>query len=109
MPIACAIVLGIALSAGTAAAGPTDAELRRAEALATEARMFFKSKLYKDAALQFMEAFALSQRPALVYNAARAYEEADMLDKSIALFGHYQRLPVWTMRDAKRQRRSRLP
>ncbi len=72
---------------------PTEAELGRAEALATEARMFFKSKLYKDAAIQFMEAFALSRRPALVYNAARAYEEGGMLDKSVALFGHYERLP----------------
>ena len=67
----------------------TAAEMRKAEALATEAKVFFGSKLYKDAALQFMEAFALSGRPNLVYNAARAYQEGGYPKKSVALFRYY--------------------
>ncbi|MCO4761226.1 MAG: hypothetical protein KC502_06965 [Myxococcales bacterium] len=88
---ACCLVAALWLPPPAAAATP--AEMRKAEALATEAKVFFRSKLYKDAALQFMEAFALSQAPSLVYNAARAYEEGKYNKKAIALFRHYLSLP----------------
>ena len=83
------ICLIVVTSARPAGAGPTDGELRRAEALATEARAFFKGGVFRDAASKFMEAFALSKRPSLVYNAARAYEEAKALNKARALFKLY--------------------
>ncbi len=88
----CALSVVTTLPA-VAQAAPTPAEMRKAEALATEGKVFFRSKLYKEAALQFMEAYALSRRPSLVYNAARAYEEGGYDTKAIALFRHYESLP----------------
>lgn len=112
-PAAVALVV-CALWAGShaapALAEPNDADLRKAEALATEAKVFFRSRLFKEAAQQFMEAFALSQRPALVYNAARAYEEGGYHQKAVALFNHYARLPDVDQagREAALKRRDKL-
>lgn len=89
------------LPAAQADAPPDEAELRQAEALATEAKVFFKAKLYEKAALRFMEAYAISKRPSLMYNAARAYEEAGVLREAHALFQEYRKLP--TVDDAGRK------
>ena len=80
-----------ALPAG-AAEGPDPADTRRAEAAATEAKVFFKAGLFDKASAKFMEAFAISKRPSLMYNAARAYEEGQNLREAVALFKHYRDL-----------------
>lgn len=65
----------------------------QAEALAQKATAFFKGGLFERAADLYMQAFALSQLPLMVYNAARAYEEAGKLREAKALFAHFLRLP----------------
>ncbi len=82
-------------------APPDEAAMRQAEALATEAKVFFKAKLHEKAALRFMEAYAISRRPSLMFNAARAYEEAGALREAHALFVEYRKLP--DVNDAGRQ------
>lgn len=69
------------------------AELRKAEAAATEAKVFFKAGLFDKASDKFMEAFAISKRPSLMFNAARAYEENGNLPQAVALLKHYRDLP----------------
>lgn len=66
-----------------------DAAVRRAGALATEAKLLFQQKVYDQAAERFMEAYTLVKRPALLFNAARAYEEGGLLAKAVALFKAY--------------------
>lgn len=79
--------------AAVAVAQPaSNADLERAEAKAIEAKVFFKSGLYAEAATGFMQAFAISRRPDMMFNAARAYEEAGMAAQAIALFEQYQQL-----------------
>ena len=67
--------------------------MRQAEALATEAKVFFKAGLFEKASMKFMEAYALSKRPSLLYNAARAYEEGRHNREAVALFKAYRVLP----------------
>lgn len=71
------------------AKGEDPATVRRAEGLATEAKLLFQQKAYEAAAERFMEAYTLVQRASLVYNAARAYQEAGNLQKALALFRAY--------------------
>lgn len=85
------------IAAPAAIAAPRDesdaARLRRAEAMATEAKALFQNRVYLDAARLFMEAFAISRRAPLVYNAARAYEEGGQLKRAESLFLLYLSLP----------------
>jgi tetratricopeptide (TPR) repeat protein len=67
--------------------------LTKAEALATEAKAFFQAGLFDKASSKFMEAYALSQRPSLMYNAARSYEEGGNLREALALLKAYRSLP----------------
>lgn len=92
------------------AAQPDAAALSAAEAKATEAKAFFKAGLFPRAAERFMEAYALSKRPALVYNAARAYEEGGLRAEAIALFKLYEGLADASTEGKKeaRERRERL-
>lgn len=60
--------------------------------MATEAKALFQNKVYVDAARLFLEAFAISKRATLVYNAARAYEEAGRLKRAESLFMLYRSL-----------------
>lgn len=103
-------LLAVTPSVHAAAAAPAAAELAAAEAKATEAKAFFQAKLYPQAAERFMQAYALSKRPALVYNAARAYEEAGKRSEAIALFKLYEGLPDAAAegRQEARQRREAL-
>jgi tetratricopeptide (TPR) repeat protein len=92
--IACQVLVQtLQVAQAFADAPPDEAELRKAEALATEAKVFFKAKLYDKAAGRFMEAYAISRRPSLMYNAARAYEEGRNLREAHALFQEYRKLP----------------
>lgn len=76
-----------------AARGDDPAVVRKAEAVATEAKLLFQQKAYQAAAERFMEAYTLVQRASLIFNAARAYQEAGVLQKAIALFKAYMGLP----------------
>ncbi len=71
-----------------------DLRVREAEALATEAKIFFKSKLFDKAAQKFLEAYTRSKSPALLYNAARAYQEAKLYPQALAIFQEYRQLPA---------------
>ncbi len=76
-----------------AARGDDPAVIRKAEAVATEAKLLFQQKAYEAAAERFMEAYTLVRRASLIFNAARAYQEAGLLQKAIALFKAYMGLP----------------
>lgn len=71
------------------AAAPAAAGRSQAEAKALEAKAYFKQGLYEEAAAAFMEAYAISRAPDMMYNAARAYQEARRPEKARALFKTY--------------------
>ncbi len=86
--------LAVLVASPVSAADPSDgADLRKAEAAATEAKVFFKAGLFDKASGKFMEAYAISKRPSLMYNAARAYEEGLNFREAVALLKHYRDLP----------------
>lgn len=93
LPVLLALVMSLALCLPGAASGtPTEFDLKNAEALATEAKVYFRTKQFDKAADKFMQAFGVSKKPALLYNAARAYEEAGKLQQAVAMFTHYRSL-----------------
>lgn len=75
------VIAGPKLAATTARA--------EAEAYANRAVEHFKAGDFDKAAKLFMEAYARSHKPALVYNAARAYEEGGKVGDAAALFRLY--------------------
>lgn len=81
--------------------------LRKAEALATEAKFMFQQKLYAEAAEKFFEAYTLAKRGTLIFNAARAHEEAKNYAKSIAYFRAYLGQPDVTP-DGKKDAEARI-
>ncbi|GEM_PF-1199728 len=87
-----AVVLAIVASTASSAVAQSKKDLERAEARATEGKAYFKSKLYKEAAEAFMDAYAIAKRPTLVYNAARAREELADNKRAVALFSMYRGL-----------------
>lgn len=81
-------------SAVTAAAVPgpsawADDATERATAKAIKAQALFKSGLFIKAAEAFLEAYAIAPKATMLFNAARAYEEAAALDEAIALYQRY--------------------
>lgn len=97
-PRAIARVLTVALATGTVAvpnAAPAanravdKAEARKAEVVAAQAKQAFKDRQFEYAARLFMKAYAISKEPALVFNAARAYEEAGKPGDASSLFRLY--------------------
>ncbi len=74
------------------AADARTSDTERAEAKVIEAKAFFKSALYPQAATSYLQAFAISRKPATLFNAARAYEEAKLYAEAVALFEQYQQL-----------------
>ncbi|MFZ4580432.1 MAG: hypothetical protein ACOYOB_18765 [Myxococcota bacterium] len=93
LPAALACLVLTLLTAATAYAAPAPdtaaATVTEAEAFATRAKERFKAKDFQRSAKLFMQAYALSHEPALVYNAARAYEEAGMAGDAASLFRLY--------------------
>ncbi|MCO4760664.1 MAG: hypothetical protein KC502_04125 [Myxococcales bacterium] len=81
------------LTSPEAQAKPTKTQLSRAEARATEARAYFQSSLYKEAAAAFMDAYAIIKRPQLLYAAATAREKAGQHRRAYALYSMYLELP----------------
>lgn len=90
--VAC-VTAGAAGAPRVAFAEASDADLRRAEAKAIEAKAYFKQGLFVEAAEKFMEAFAISRKADTMFNAARAYEEAGAKKQALALFLQYLDLP----------------
>lgn len=89
------------------AAPPAASEVKLAEAKALEAKAYFKNGLFREAADTFMEAYALSKAPDMMYNAARAYEQATMYERAKALFETYLGLDGVTD-DGKRDAEARI-
>ncbi len=81
-------ILMVALTAVPAFAGPPDAE-KQAEALVAQAKDRYQAGDYEHAAQLFMEAYGEVQRPAPVFNAARAYEQAGLWAEAKPLFELY--------------------
>lgn len=88
--VAVAVAVGLA-AAPVVAADPADAAaIRAAEGKATEAKIMFQQKQFAAAAELFFQAYAIVKRPSLLYNAARANEEAGNIDKAVALYKSYR-------------------
>jgi hypothetical protein len=83
-----AFALPASASPPTKGKGPA-ASNAEAEALATKAVERFKAKDFDAAAKLFMQAYAKSHTPALVFNAARAYEDAGKAGDAASLFKLY--------------------
>ncbi|MCB9740709.1 MAG: hypothetical protein H6747_15705 [Deltaproteobacteria bacterium] len=105
--VLCAVLTWSAAPQLAWAQAPDAATVRRAEALATEAKLLFQQKAYEQAAERFFEAYTLVRKPALIYNAARAYEEAGNVERAVALFKAYQGLPD-APKDGKAEAKRRL-
>jgi hypothetical protein len=79
-------VLSGGFAVPSAIAQPANQE---AQALASAAKDQFKAKNFEAAAKLFMQAYARSHTPSLVFNAARAYEEAGKNGDAVGLFKLY--------------------
>lgn len=90
---ACLTVASASAPMPARAAEPRADDLERAEAKALEAKAFFKSQLFPQAAASYMQAYAISHKPATLFNAARSYEEAGLHAEAVALFEQYRQLP----------------
>jgi len=91
--IACICCLGL-VSVGSPRAlvaqeRTPDQTEKEAEAAALGAKAAFKAGKFEEAARKYMEAYGLVQKPTLVFNAARAYEEAGRLEEALPLFRLY--------------------
>ena len=95
------------LHAAAYAAEPRADDMERAEAKVIEAKAFFKGGLFPQAATSYLQAFAISHKPATLFNAARAYEEGKHYAESIALFEQYRQQPD-TPADGKREANERI-
>ena len=80
---------GVALAAARRA---SDADSKQGEVVAEQAKQAFKEKRFEEAARLFMRAYALTKQPALVFNAARSYEEAGKRGDATSLFRLYTTL-----------------
>ncbi len=83
--LACLVFFAPALSL---AAEKTDNQ--RAAEIAMKAVRLYRNGQHQEAAKLFMEAYAISKRPAQMRNAAKAYEEGGLLDQSAELWKRYR-------------------
>lgn len=86
--LALMMTLMMTLPAPALAARP-DARAQEAEELAAVAKAEFKAGEFEKAARSFMAAYGRSKKAPLVFNAARAYEEAAKVGDAAALFRLY--------------------
>ena len=91
LPLLTTRVLAAASPTATQAAPTASSRvaLDQAEALAAEAQAEFKAGAFDQAARLYMQAYGKSGKASVVYNAARAYEEAGNVGEAIALFRLY--------------------
>lgn len=64
----------------------------QSRSVGVRSKVFYNAGLYEKASRRYMEAFQISKRPSLVYNAARAYQEGHFYQEAIALYRHYRTL-----------------
>lgn len=88
-------------------AAPSSSDLKVAQAKAVEAKAYYGRGLYKEAADTFMEAYALSQAPDMMYNAARAYEMGKLPERARALYETYLGL-TGVSDDGKKEAKARI-
>mgnify|MGYP002630559367 CR=1 FL=1 len=91
--LALTLTLAVLATCREAEAAPTATEVSRAEARATEARAYFHSGLFKEAAAAFMDAYAIIKQPKLLYAAATSREKAGQHRRAYALYSMYLELP----------------
>jgi tetratricopeptide (TPR) repeat protein len=96
MCMATVAMLTLNLGAVTASAKPPtktseQVRLEEAEKHFEEAKMFYKNAEFVKAAAAFMLAYSKSNRPATLFNAARAYQKAGMYEQAIPLFQEYMK------------------
>ena len=104
--IAMAATIFVAVQPAFADGSLTKEEIAKAEATALDAKFKFKAGKFEAAAPLFLQAFTLSRKPALLYNAARAYEEAGRPLEAKVAFEQYLGLPHVTAagrKDAKQR------
>jgi hypothetical protein len=82
------LLLVVTMTAASALAAPPDAE-KQAEALVAQAKERYQAGDYEHAAQLYMKAYGEVQRPAPVFNAARAYEQAGLWAEAKPLFELY--------------------
>ena len=92
----CAVIVVAALLCSLPASGAAKTNaavskeaLRDAAVLANRAKTAFREGQFDEAARLFMRAYAMSPEAALVYNAARAYEEGGKVGDAVGLFRLY--------------------
>lgn len=95
--VLCALLVSLAGGERAAfAAPPASAKsadnVDEAVRLAEEGKAAFKAGNYNEAAEKFFAAYEISKRPALLYNAARAYQEAKEYRLARNLYGLYKEL-----------------
>lgn len=71
----------------------TKANVEHANRLAKKAKADFAERHFEDAAAGFIEAFALSKEPSLLFNAARAHQESGRFVEARAEFRLYRAQP----------------
>ena len=78
---------GAKLHVGTSE--PANDEMERADGKLIAGNAFFSSHLYPQAADAYLQSFAARHKPASLFLAARAYEEAKRFAEAIALYEQY--------------------
>lgn len=104
LAMAAALALAPAWPGAALAAKPSPQQ--EAEELASRAKAAFKAGQFEQAAKDFMAAYGRSKNAALVFNAARAYQEAGRLSDAAVLFRLY--LSISDDADGMRDAQARL-
>ena len=90
MKTACHCLLVLILTvAATAAVAATPDQEKAAESLVAQAKQLVQEGSYERAARLYMQAYGDVPRPAIVFNAARAYEQASLWAEAKPLFELY--------------------
>jgi hypothetical protein len=82
------LLLAVTLAASVTLASTPEQE-KHAQGLVAEAKTHMQAGEYEQAAKIYMQAYGLAQRPAIVFNAARAYEQAGLWQEAKPLFELY--------------------
>lgn len=98
--LAIVCLLGLCAAPAWAAAASGAEHEKEALALAAQARNHYRDKDFATAADLYMQAYAHTPEPTLLFNAARSYEEASKLREALPLFHLYLSLNQGTDPDA---------
>lgn len=84
-----ALLLALLVGPGPALAAPRDRAERRAAALVKDAERLYSDGRYREAAELMKKAYELDPHPRLIYNAARAYDQAGDLSTALEHYRNY--------------------